>query len=272
MARVHILKIGPFEDGNSIYLPIAHDTPTQLTPVAALDDEAGLQAILDQGSADEIVCSPELATIANKRGLLVEEVPPDFEGTRIQVAMDHAQDGALDGLTTWGHLLLMTGVQDFVQSSIANRWPLARAFDVRLEGDRNAVWAGWIDGGNEPSVTLVRARADADALASAPVGEQATRLASIDHLSIRIVEPPPYALAPIREFYGIDVMPVFEIVANGAPALATDEDAFILNGVLAALAALENVDGVASAESDSPHRKVRTFVGAALAAAGSRVN
>ena len=273
MSRVHVLKIGPFDDGNSIYLPIGHEVPTTLEPVAALDDVAGLQAIFAQNPTDEIVCSPELAGVAAARGLRVEEPPAVFEGTRIQLALQHAQGDDLDGLESMlAYLLLMNGVRDFVNARIAHRWPAKQPFDVELRGDRSCVWAGWITDGVEPTVTLVRSRADADALVSASADQRETRLASLDHLAIRLVKPPKYALEPIRGFYGIEVMPRFDKVEQGERRLPKDEDAFVIGGVLGALAKSQRVDEIATSESESPGRKVRTLVGATLDASRSRVD
>jgi hypothetical protein len=264
MARVHILKIGPIEGGKLIYVPMPHDAPTKLHSVAALDDNAGLAAIVDQQPTEELVCSPDLASAAAARGLAVETPPMDFLGALIQIALVHAQDGELDDLGRWGHLVAMMGLQEFDHSDIAQRWPAGRAFDVELSGDRTQRWAGWITPGVEPSVTLVRSRADADVLATASSEEREAKVASLDHLAVRLVVPPSYATDLIRDFYDVEAMPVFDIVENGRRRRATDEDAFVLAGVLGALGALEDIDGIGSAETESPKRKVTTRVGTSL--------
>lgn len=55
---VHVYKIGPFEDGTSIYVPIGSEASLQLDPVEANDDVEGLRALAAQRAGLEFRCSP----------------------------------------------------------------------------------------------------------------------------------------------------------------------------------------------------------------------
>ncbi|MGE0402546.1 MAG: hypothetical protein AB7T06_37940 [Kofleriaceae bacterium] len=256
------------DDGISVYVPIGHDEPTRLDPVEASDDEAGIAGLLRQNPTEELICSPELARIAATHGLRVEDPPAIFEGMRVRLAMQYAQGDDFDQVTsTWANLFLMRSVAKLVDSHAAKRWS-QRAFDVQLSGDRAERWAGWIAGGTEPMVTLVRSRADADELAQATADERAKRLSSLDHLAVRLVTPPAFARGPMDALYGAELMPWFAIRERGDVRMARDEDAFVIAGVFEALAAIRRVDDIGDVELDSPGRKVRTLVGAKLDAAG----
>jgi hypothetical protein len=267
MAKVYVFRVGPFDDGTSMYVPIGADIetgrPTDLDPVDADDDLTGLQRILAQDPKEELICSLELAAAARTLGLGVEELPAGFEGTRIQLAMDHAQNGDLEQIESpRSQLRLMTAIRGFLESRVAERWPAHQAFEIELQGDRSERYSGFIGHPPDPTVTLVRLADDAKGLASASSGEREKRLTSLDHLSMRLETPPSYALDPIRAFYGISVMPRFEKAQEGQRVLATDEDALVLAGVLAALSVVEQIDKVAQADTQTPGRNVRTLVAA----------
>lgn len=264
---VRVFKVGPLENGESIYVPIGvtkQGAPTSLDPVEGTDDVSALQQILAQDSSDPLVCSPELAAAAQTLGLAVEELPAHYEGGRIQLAISYAQGGALENLRHARSLLrLMTGMRDFLDAKVASRWPARHSFEIELRGDRSDTFAGWLTADAEPTITIVRSPADAKELALSTPEARAERLASLDHLSVTLATPPRYALELIHAFYGIQVMPRLEKRENGELATVNDEDALLMAGVLAALSIVHRLDEVGHSETETPGRKVRTFVSAA---------
>ena len=273
MARSFVLRVGPLGDGSSVYVPVGENAPSGLDPVEAADDDAGLRGILGQNPSSEIVCSPELARSAAAHGLRVEAPPAFLEGMRVRIGIQFAQTDEFDHITSsWAHLFLMRSVQKLVDSETIDIWPVGRAFDVQLSGDRTERWAGWITPGAEPVVTLVHSRADADELAKAKTIDRRARLDSLDHVAVRLVSAPPYVLGPMRALYGAEQMPWFDIREGGARRMASDEDAFVIASVMEALATIKRSNEIGDVESISPRRTVRTLVGAVLDAPGSRVD
>lgn len=263
---VYVFTVGPFEDGTRLYVPMGDGESTDLDPVRATDDVDGLREILGHLTTEDLVCSPELRTAADVLGLPSKDLPADLAGTRVQIAIDNAQNHAMDRIeSAWSHLRLMTATRDFLNSGIASRWPARQSFDIELRGDRCELLAGWISAGAPESVTtvtVVRSQAEAKSLALSSAEEQVHRLSTLDHVSVGLVRPPEYALELIEAFYGIAVMPTFEKVEGGEPVLPTDEDALLMAGVLSALAMSSRVNEVAHSTTETPGRNVRTFVAA----------
>jgi hypothetical protein len=264
-ARIFIFKVGPFEAGDSIYVPIGEDNgvPTDLDPVNADDDLSGVRGIVAQRRHEVLVCETALSSAASECGLEVEDLPAIYEGARVELAMQFAQGDALDNVTSsWAYLRIMSSLADLLERDILARWPVRQAFDVELRGDRSRTFSGWL--GSDRSVFLVDSAQDAKSLALSSLEERTERLASLDHLSMRLETPPPYALIPIRDFYGIQVMPRFERRTGGALIPVDDEDVFVMAGVVAALANFTAIDLLCWADTSTPDRDVRTYVSAGL--------
>jgi hypothetical protein len=259
MPRVHVFKVGPLEHGKSIYVPIGEEA--DLDPTEAEDDVSGLLQIVQQAPDVTLAWSIELADAARSLGQVVEELPAIYEGSRIWLAMKFAQDGDLHGITdVWSELRLMSGLTDFLERRVLARWPERLSFEVELRGDRSQLLGGWLEPGSAPAVTLVASPDDAKRLALSTSAEREEWRASHDYLSMTLESPPPYALEPLKAFWGIDVMPRFAKRQEGQRARANDEDALVMAGVLATLAQVDDLRETTWSETRTPERVVRTFV------------
>lgn len=174
---VHIFKVGPLEDGTSLYVPIGGDpeseAPTDLDPVRAGSDVEGLRRVLTQRTTETLVCALELKEVAASLHLPSAEPPAEVEGMRVQIAIDNAQNHELDQVENPRSLLhLMVATREFLESTIATRWPPGHTFVVRLDGDRHDEFAGWITTTPEPTVNLlIGTHTDVRSIAGVP-GEQ----------------------------------------------------------------------------------------------------
>jgi hypothetical protein len=263
MIRICVFKVGPLDDKMSLYVPIGErdGKPIDTDPVEASDDVSGLRKIIAQRRGDEeLVCSMELAETARTLGLVVEELPDLYEGARIRIALELAAKGQLKQVTdSWSYVKLMSAVTDFIESDVIERWPLRQAFDVELRGDRSQTFSGLLSA-QPTSLTLVGDSDAAKQLALLTGEERAARLASVDHLTMTLVTPPPYARTAIEGFYQIAVMPRLEKRAAGQSVLPTDEDALVVAGVLSALTVPISMKETGHSETKTPGRIVRTFV------------
>ncbi|MGE0401924.1 MAG: hypothetical protein AB7T06_34795 [Kofleriaceae bacterium] len=263
---VHIVKVGPLEDGTSLYVPIGEDpdsgAPTDLDPVRADTDVEGLRRILTQRTTETLVCAVELKEAAASLHLPSAELPAEVEGTRVQIAIDNAQNHELDQVENPRSLLrLMVATREFLESKIATRWPPGHTFMVRLDGDRRDEFGGWITTTPELTVNLlIGTHTDVRSIAGVPGDQQRERLSRLDHVSVSLVSPPPYALEPIRAFYGIEAMPKLTKVAKTNKVLPSDEDALVAAGVMSALARFDKVMGMVDSVTATAGRTVRTYV------------
>lgn len=263
---VHIFKVGPLEDGMSLYVPIGGDpksgAPTNLDPVRADSDVEGLRRILTRRTTETLVCALELKEAAASLHLPSAELPAEVEGMRVQVAIDNAQNHELDQVENPRSLLrLMMATREFLESKIATRWLPGHTFMVRLDGDRRDEFGGWIMTTPEPTVNLlIGTHTDVRSIAGVPGEHQRERLSRLDHVSVSLVSPPSYALEPIRAFYGIEVMPKLTKVAKASKVLPSDEDALVAAGVMSALARFAKVTGMVESVTTTPGRTVRTYV------------
>ncbi len=253
MARVFILKVGPFEDGRSLYVPIADGGTTDLDPVEAADDASGLDAIMGQyNPLQDLVCSPELERAARARGLPIEAPPALFEATRIQLGRNVLlQDDHDQTLSSWAQLTIMRALIDLANSNARKTWTPRQPLAVELRGDRTSSYGAWMEPAGELAITLVADVAMAEAFAK----KTAADLSAIDHLRMWLVVPPVYIRRPLLALYRMMELPRFQKVEHGQRVVITEEDVFVMAGVVSAI----GKDGIA--ETRTPDRTVQTLVG-----------
>lgn len=58
MMTVYVFKVGPFEDGTSLYVPMGDGESTDLDPVRATKDLDGVREIIGHRTTEDFVCSP----------------------------------------------------------------------------------------------------------------------------------------------------------------------------------------------------------------------
>lgn len=259
MTAVQIFRVGPLDDaGTSLYVPVSQ--VRSLEVVDAQDDAEGIAKIIEQWPEGSYHCSPDLAAAASRLGVAVAPLEAITEGTRIWTAMSIAESPDLDGVTDpWSMLILMRGAQDFLHNGAARRWPPRLAIDVELRGDRRARWSGALLVAPYPGVALFGDAGCAKQCALLDDAAQQEFLAQHDHLLVQFEPAPEYVAEWIRDLYRIEQMPRLR-KRHGDSALADDEDALVIGGVLSALGMVEDVRETVYSLTRTPGREVRTFV------------
>jgi hypothetical protein len=259
-SNVRIFRIGPIdESGMSIYVP--GSTERQLDVVDARTDDEGIAKIVKQSPDAAFLCSPDLEVAAARAGLSVEPLDPISAGNRVWIAMRIAQDPDLNSVNDpWAVPMLMRGATDWVDRDVTAHWPRRLSFEAELRGDRAARYFGALLAAPMRGLVLFSSSELAKRVALLDGEEQRDLIAANDHLEVRFESPPTYASEWIKDFYGIDLMP--RTMCKGNLELPSNEDLFVLGGVLSALSLMGDLNETRYAVTKSPDREVRTFISA----------
>lgn len=257
--EVRIFRVGPLDAANTcLYVPVT--VARRLEVIDARDDETGIQGIVTQWPEGSYCCSPDLDVAASRLGIAVAPLDAVTEGDRISIAMRIAQSPDLRHIMDpWSMLILMRGTKDFLDSKVAERWPVRLSLDIELRGSRDERWYGALVTAPHLGLVMFHDAAEAKACALRDGAEQQEFIAQHDHLRVQFEPAPRYAAVWIDEFYRIDLMPRIT-KRRGDKVLADNEDALVIGGVLSALALVEDVRETVYSTTRTPGREVRTFV------------
>ncbi|MCE9669192.1 hypothetical protein LY474_15370 [Myxococcus stipitatus] len=144
---LYLLKFGPVplsQGSTQVYLRIS-ETGEPSQPIFEHDDEAGLRALLEGVTVEEVRCEPALADAAAALGVTVEEPPTAALSSRAAIAtfLAWGQRG-LSGLGSDKALLFVQAATEYWDSQPWSHWDDSQPFEVAVSGPMTHTFEGCV--------------------------------------------------------------------------------------------------------------------------------
>jgi hypothetical protein len=240
---LYAIKLGPLETGEGpchAYLGIRDDGFFAKPVIGRRDGEAMRKLAADSERGEKLLCEKRLARAGEAFGFETAPMPAWVPMPRAALAVALALGplivpGEPDALH-----LLGQGASEFVRAAPWRYWDDCDPFEVVAEGARTTRFEGALmgSGGMRYGVALYRRSGALSRVARSVDRGDMGSAAREDALAVTLDDEPRFAIAAVRDAYGLDRVPVPMKMERGGPRAVESRDLVILGGTLRLLAAV----------------------------------
>jgi hypothetical protein len=236
---LYAIKLGPIETGEGpvhAYVGVGEDGLLAM-PIVERRDKEGLRALSEAAPPGvKLVCEPRLARAGAAFGFEPQPMPTEIARTRAAMAVGMMM-GPMIAPDRQALNVLFEGAVEFLRARPWRLWSDEDVIRVELRGALEATFEGVVmgQGGMEYGLSLYARPGAVQRIARAMDRHRPDLAAREDALAVTFDVEPRFAVAALREAYGLGKMPVPMRLTRGKPVPLDGRDLAILGAVLALL-------------------------------------
>jgi hypothetical protein len=238
---LYAIKLGPLETGEGpchAYVGIRDDGFLARPVIGKIDKEALRALAADSDAGEQLRCEKRLARAGSPFGFEMAPMPSWVPMPRAALAVALALGPMMVPCDPDALHLLCHGASEFLRAKPWRFWDDTCVIEVVLDGAVSARFEAVLmgAGGMEYGVALYRR---AGALARIARHVEGGRMAAArreDALAVTLDDEPRFAIAALRDAYGLDCVPLPMKIERGGVRAVDGTEVAILGGVLRLLA------------------------------------